>query len=433
MRNFERRLDIVDCGRALRMLGVAALAAIVTLAAMGANAARAEPQKQTKQATSQAGQPANNAAFRAFLDSLWPQAQSRGVTRSVFDAALAGVTLDPALAKQTAKQAEFVKPVWSYVASAVSDKRINDGRSKAQELAGLLADIERRTGADPYVVLAIWGMETSYGGFTGDKNVFRALATLAFSSERKDFFRDELLTALQILQEGHVSRDQMTGSWAGAMGQTQFMPTSFMKFAVDHDGDGHKNIWSNVADALGSTGNYLAQHGWQRGMTWGYEVVLPPKFDIAPHDPKTMRTFPQWASLGIRRADGMAMPTGGEGALLLPAGVRGPAFVVTANYRVIRAYNNSAAYMLGVALLSDRIAGAGPLVGRWPTEDKPLSTNQAMDIQRHLQRLGYPVGKLDGRLGEQAQTAIRAYQSRSGLVADGYANQALLEQMKKSR
>jgi hypothetical protein len=160
-----------------------------------------------------------------------------------------------------------------------------------------------------------------------------------------------------------------------------------------------------VADALGSTGNYLAQHGWQRGMTWGYEVVLPPKFDIAPHDPKTMRTFPQWASLGIRRADGMAMPTGGEGALLLPAGVRGPAFVVTANYRVIRAYNNSAAYMLGVALLSDRIAGAGPLSGRWPTEDKPLSTNQAMDIQRHLQRLGYPVGKLDGRIGEQAAAA----------------------------
>lgn len=407
---------------------VLASAAMIALAGAGAAPAHA----QQKPAVAQ---PANaqNTAFRAFLDSLWPDAQSRGITRATFNAALGGLSPDPALARQTAKQAEFVKPIWSYIDGALSQTRVNEGRRKAQELRNLLAEIERRTGVDPYVVLAIWGMETSYGGFTGDKNVFRALATLAHTSERKDFFREELLTALQILQEGHVPRERMTGSWAGAMGQTQFMPTSFMKFAVDHDGDGQKNIWSNVADALASTGNYLAKHGWTAGMTWGYEVVLPANFDIGPHEPRTMRPFSQWASLGVRRADGVPMPTGGEAALLLPAGVRGPAFIVTSNYRVIRSYNNSAAYMLAVSLLSDRIAGAGPLAGRWPTGDKPLSTNQAMDIQRHLQRLGYPVGKLDGRIGEQAQAAIRAYQTRRGLVADGYANQALLEQMIKTR
>ncbi|MDB5571583.1 MAG: lytic transglycosylase, partial [Hyphomicrobiales bacterium] len=374
-----------------------------------------------------------DSAFPAFLEGLWPAAQSRGVSRATFDRAFAGMTPDPSLARHTEKQSEFVKPVWSYLAGALTEQRIANGRARARDLAPLLADIERRWGADPYVVLAIWGMETSYGGFTGQKSVVRALATLAFAGERVDFFKEELLVALQILQQGHVSPEAMTGSWAGAMGQTQFMPSSFLKFAVDHDGDGRRNIWTNVPDALASTANYLTQHGWVRGMIWGYEVKLPQGFDVSQHDPQTMRGFGQWASLGVRRADGEAMPTGGEGALLLPAGARGPAFLVTSNFRVIRAYNNSAAYMLGVALLSDRIAGGGPVAGRWPTSDKPLSTAHAMDIQRHLTRLGYPAGKVDGRIGEQVQTAIRAYQRKSGMVADGYATHALLEQMKKTR
>ncbi len=431
MPDFKRKLDGFDF-EPRRFLALVTLVAAATLTALTASATPAHAQAQKKPAVAQPN-PAQDKEFRAFLESLWPQAQSRKITRTTFNAALGDLTLDSSLAKQTAKQAEFVKPVWSYIAGAVSETRINQGRRKAQEQSALLAEVERRTGVDPYVVLAIWGMETSYGGFTGDKNVFRALATLAFTSERKDFFRDELLTALQILQEGHVKRERMTGSWAGAMGHTQFMPSSFMKFAMDYDGDGHKDIWTNVADALASTGNYLARHGWTAGMTWGYEVVLPPNFDVTPHDPKAVRSFPQWASLGVRRADGVPMPAGGEGALLLPAGRRGPAFVVTSNFRVIRSYNNSAAYMLGVALLSDRIAGAGPLAGRWPTDDKPLSTNQAMDIQRQLQRLGYPVGKIDGRIGEQVQAAIRAYQSRAGIMADGYATHALLEQMIKTR
>ncbi|MFZ9500718.1 MAG: lytic murein transglycosylase [Beijerinckiaceae bacterium] len=418
--------------RTLLVIGAFSLVASLAAGARPAKAQTARPAPAAPAAPSAQAAAPQPQAFQAFLASLWPEAQARGVARRTFEEAIAGLTLDAALAKPV-KQAEFVKPIWTYVAGAVTDTRVAEGREKARALASTLADVERRYGVDPYVVLAIWGVETSYGGFTGNKDVLRSLATLAFASDRKDFFRNEFLTALQILQEGHVPRAQLMGSWAGAMGQTQFMPSSFVKFAVDYDGDRRKNIWTNQAEALASTANYLAQHGWRAGQTWGYEVILPKGFDVSPHDPRAARPFSQWASMGLRRADGAAMPTGGEGALYLPAGARGPAFLITENFRVIRAYNNSQAYMLGVALLSDRIAGAGPVVGRWPTEDKPLSTAQALDIQKQLQRLGYPVGKLDGRIGEQAQAAIREYQRRAGLAADGYATHALLEQMKKTR
>lgn len=412
---------------ALRAALAGALAVFAAAATLAPEPARAQNQKPAMQESREA------AEFRKFIASLWPQAQARGVSRATFDAALGRVTIDPTIARTSARQAEFVRPVWDYVNTTVSQQRIERGRAMAREHAATLAQVERRWGADPYIVLAIWGIETSYGSFTGNQNVFRSLATLAFRGHRTEFFRNELLTALQILQEGHANAQAMTGSWAGAMGHTQFMPSSFMRFAVDHTGDGRKDIWGNIPDALASTANYLTQHGWVAGMTWGYEVILPQRFDVSPHDPQTMRPFPEWARLGLRRADGQPMPAGGEGALLLPAGVRGPAFLVTPNYRVIRSYNNSAAYMLAVALLSDRIAGAGPLTGRWPTDDKPLSTNQAKEIQRNLQRLGFNVGEIDGRIGERVQAAIRDYQRREGLVADGYASQALLERMRSAR
>lgn len=414
-------------GPALRALLLGALAALFAAAILHANPARAQTQKPAMQESR------STAEFRKFIAGVWPEAQARGVSRAVFDAALGNVTIDPSIGRISAKQAEFVRPVWEYVNSAVSQQRIERGRALAREHAATLAQIERRFGADPYVVLAIWGIETSFGSFTGNKNVFRSLATLAFRSHRTEFFRNELLNALQILQEGHASAAVMTGSWAGAMGHTQFMPSSFIRFAVDHTGDGRKDIWRSVPDALASTANYLASHGWAAGMTWGYEVTLPAGFDVSPHDPQAMRPFPEWARLGLRRVDGQPMPAGGEGALLLPAGVRGPAFVVTRNYAVIRSYNNSQAYMLAVALLSDRIAGAGPLTGRWPTGDKPLSTNQAKEMQRSLERMGFKVGEIDGRIGQQVQAAVRAYQRREGLVADGYATQALLERMRKQR
>ena len=415
-------------GQALRALLVAVSVACVTAAVMHAKPARAQANAQKASAVN-----TDPAAFRKFIESLWPEARSRGVSRATFDAALGRITLDPSIGKTSARQAEFVRPVWDYVNGAVTQQRVERGRAMKNQYAPVLADIERRFGADPNVVLAIWGVETSYGAVTGDKNVFRSLATLVYKDIRADFFRNELMTALQILQEGHVGAGQMTGSWAGAMGHTQFMPSSFMKWAADYNGDAHKDIWNNIPDALASTANYLTQHGWQRGLPWGYEVVLPQRFDISPHDPQNMRRFSEWTRMGVRRADGGALPSGGEAGLLFPAGARGPAFLVTANYRVIRSYNMSQAYMLAVALLSSRIAGGGPMAASWPTGDKPLSTTQAKEIQRNLQRLGFNVGEIDGRIGEQVQTAIRAYQRREGMVADGYATLALLERMRTRR
>jgi lytic murein transglycosylase len=307
-----------------------------------------------------------SANFAHFVHSLWPQAQARGVSRATFDAAFRGVTPDPDVIARTRKQAEFVKPIGEYLASAVSEKRIGTGRTKAREWKEILEQVERKYGVDPYVVLGVWGLETNFGGYVGDKYVIRALATLAYARYRGDYFKKELLSALQILQAGHVHAKDMQGSWAGAMGQTQFMPSSFNHYAVDFDGDGHKDIWTNVPDALASTANYLKKHGWIAGETWGYEVLLPEDFGPSGFAAGQYREFAQWAAQGLKRADGEPMPREGKAALIRPAGGGGPAFLVTRNFKVIKTYNNSTSYALGVALLGDRIAGWPPLKTSWP-------------------------------------------------------------------
>jgi len=331
------------------------------------------------------------------------------------------------------KQAEFVKPIWSYLSGSVSPGRINRGRTLARQYSGVLSRIESRFGVDRCVVLAIWGMETNYGGFTGNQDVIRALASLAYAGVRESFFRNELLTALQIVQQGHISARRMTGSWAGAMGQTQFMPSSFVKYAVDYNGDGVKNIWTNVPDALASTANYLARFGWQKGVTWGYEVVLPRRFNISAYDPKVSRPFTYWRSAGLRRADGRAMPNINSAAIWFPAGKHGPVFLLTRNFAVIKEYNRSNAYALGVAHLSDRIAGLGAIRGKWPRKDRPLSKSQVMEMQRYLNRNGYGAGKVDGRVGQNVTAAIRKFQLKRGIVADGYPTHGLLRIMRGSR
>ena len=307
-----------------------------------------------------------SADFAHFVHALWPQAQARGVSRATFEAAFRGVTPDPDVIARTHKQAEFVKPIGDYLATAVSAKRIEKGQTKAREWKETLEKVERVYGVDPYVVLGVWGMETNFGGYVGDKYVIRALATLAYARYRGDYFKKELLSALQILEAGHIHAKDMQGSWAGAMGQTQFMPSSFNHYAVDFDGDGHKDIWTNVPDALASTANYLKKHGWIAGETWGYEVLLPADFE-ARGGAATYRPFAHWAGKGVTRADGQAMPREGEAALIMPAGASGPAFLVTRNFKVIKTYNNSTAYALGVALLGDRIAGWPALKASWPT------------------------------------------------------------------
>ncbi len=307
-----------------------------------------------------------SADFGHFVQSLWPQAHARGVSRATFEAAFHGVAPDPDVIARTKRQAEFVKPIGDYLSTAVSAKRIETGRTKAREWKDILEKVDRTYGVDPYVVLGVWGLESNFGGYLGDKYVIRALATLAYARYRGDYFKKELLSALQILEAGHVQAKDMQGSWAGAMGQTQFMPSSFNHYAVDFDRDGHKDIWTNVPDALASTANYLRKHGWIAGETWGYEVILPAGFEGAGSAAGGYRGFAHWASLGLTRADGEAMPREGSAALLRPAGAGGPAFLVTRNFKVIKSYNNSTSYALGVALLGDRIAGWPPLKASWP-------------------------------------------------------------------
>jgi len=313
-----------------------------------------------------AGTATASADFAHFVHSLWPQAHTRGVSRATFDAAFQGVTPDPDVIERTHKQAEFLKPIGDYLATAVSEKRIGNGRLKAREWKEILEKVERIYGVDPYVVLGVWGMETNFGGYVGDKYVIRALATLAYARYRGDYFKKELLSALRVLQAGHVQVKDMQGSWAGAMGQTQFMPSSFNHYAVDFDGDGHKDIWTNIPDALASTANYLKKHGWIAGETWGYEVLLPAGLE-ASGGASHYRPFAHWAAQGVSRVDGEAMPREGEAAVITPAGARGPAFLVTRNFKVIKTYNNSTSYALGVALLGDRIAGWPALKASWPT------------------------------------------------------------------
>jgi len=304
--------------------------------------------------------------FQTFVAHLWPDAKRLGVSRETFDAAFKGVGPDPAILAKTQRQAEFAKPLGDYLANAVSQSRIDKGQSLNSQWDEVLARIEERYGVDRYIVLAIWGMESHFGSFAGSTPVVQALATLAAGGYRSSFFRSELLRALLILEQKHIALADFKGSWAGAMGQTQFMPSSFLKFAVDFDGDGRKDIWTNVPDALASTANYLQQHGWERDITWGYEVLVPPRMDVSHLGAGDYHHFADWIDMGLIRADGGRMPTEGDAMLLRPVGEDGPAFLVTRNFQTIRSYNNSLAYALGVALLSDRIAGFEPLHGAWP-------------------------------------------------------------------
>ncbi len=370
--------------------------------------------------------PVQSSGFKGFLDRLWPLAHARGVTHETFVAAFSGLIPDQDVVELTKKQSEFVKPIWEYLASATSNNRLERGAKLAGVNDPTLGMIEGRYGVDRSVILGVWGMETNFGGFTGGKDIVRSLATLASAGYRGTYFRDELIGALLILQQGHVTRADFKGSWAGAMGQTQFMPSSFQKFAVDFDGDGKKDIWTNVPDALASTANYLKLNGWQAGLPWGFEVTIPHGFDYHLH----RLTFDDWARQGVRRADGEGMPRGGEANLFFPAGADGPAFLVTDNFDVIKRYNNSDAYALGVAMLGDRIYGAGPIRAVWPVDDPILGLQQRVQLQEQLSALGYDVGEPNGRIGSLTRAAIRDFQDKNGLRPDGYAGRRVLEALR---
>ncbi|MFV0473384.1 MAG: lytic murein transglycosylase, partial [Pikeienuella sp.] len=323
------------------------------------------------------------------------------------------------------------RPIWEYLDSAVSDTRVANGRAGLAANAKALAEIEQRYGVDKEVVVAIWGLESAYGENFGSIPVVESLATLAYEGRRRDFAEQQLIEALRILQAGDVTPARMVGSWAGAMGHTQFIPTSFQEYAVDFTGDGRRDLWAaDPSDALASTANYLARFGWVLNAPWGVEAKLPAGFDYALADQSLKRPVAEWRAMGVTTVDGAALPDHGEAAILLPAGARGPAFVIFQNFNVIRRYNNATSYALAVGHLGERIGGAGSFRTPWPRGDRPLSRSETQEMQRLLTGLGHDTQGVDGIIGPNSRDAIRAFQRASGLVPDGYPAAGLLSALR---
>lgn len=369
-----------------------------------------------------------------FLATFRPDALAAGVKPATFDRMVAGLQPDLTIPPLLVSQPEHVFTPWDYLNRLVSDTRMATGRQKLAEYAALLADVEARHGVDRRVVVAIWGVESSFGTLRGTRSVVRSLATLAVADVRRPaFWRKELLTALQILDRGDISPEHMTGSWAGAMGHTQFMPTSYMAHAVDHDGDGRRDIWTSVPDALASTAAYLKRSGWKTGETWGTEVLLPAGFDYGRADPETARSPAEWQALGLDLPWGRDWPTDLPTAtLLLPAGLHGPAFLVAANFKAILRYNNATAYALAVGHLSDRLAGRGALAALWPLDDPPLDRAGRIELQERLAAQGLEVGTIDGVIGASTRSAVRAWQKRQRMPEDGWPGVRLLDLLRSS-
>jgi len=375
-----------------------------------------------------------SASFRQFIDDTRPKALKKGVSRQLYDRALSRLAPDPEIEKLATRQPEFNTTVWKYINTRVNNTRITKGRQMKARHAATIAAIEKRYGVDRHIVLAIWGMETNYGGFKGKKSIIRSLATLGYQGRRAKFGQTQLIAALQILQKGDVPLGQFTGSWAGAMGHTQFIPTTYNTHAVDWTGDGKRDIWNSVADALASTANYLNKSGWRANRPWGWEVTLPKNFNYRYLGPAGKRTTLQWRKLGVKPANGKRFGVADVVArLILPAGAKGPAFLVTKNFRAILAYNSSQSYALAVGHLADRIRGSGPFLGKWPTKDKALSRTQRRELQRMLTARGFDTGGTNGRIGRNTLAAIRAYQRKVGLPPDGYASSNLVQRLRAGR
>jgi membrane-bound lytic murein transglycosylase B len=369
--------------------------------------------------------------FDTWVAELKVEALGHGVSPRVFDRAFEGVRPDAEVLISDRTQPELTRAVWDYLDRAVSETRVENGRRLYQENRAMLAEVEGRFAVDPQTIVAIWGMESAYGEFTGGHNVIEALATLAYGSRRAGFFRTHLLTALEILQAGHIAADEMYGSWAGAMGQTQFMPTAFARFATDHDGDGRRDIWGSLPDVFASTANYLSSFGWRHREPWGVEVRLPEGFPWALADTSIRKPVGEWRALGVRRIDGSDVPESTEpAAIFLPAGYRGPAFILYDNFRTLLRYNNSDAYALAVGHLSDRVLGGGPIVASWPRDEVPLDADDRRDLQALLTRAGYDTGGVDGIIGPNSRMSLRAFQRAIGVPDDGFPTRDLLDRLR---
>ncbi len=372
------------------------------------------------------------ADFGNCIAALWPQAERRGVSRANFERYTAGLTPDLSIMDLLDAQPEFNKSTWDYVDALVSDERIARGRELLAQYAPVFAAAERTYGVDRHIIAAIWGVESNYGTMGGERSVLRSTATLACVGRRRDYFREEFLSALDILQRGDVAPDRLIGSWAGAFGPTQFMPTTFKRFAVDFDGDGRRDVVDSVADVIASTANNLKTDGWEKGQSWGYEVIVPSGFNYLLADRSQEMTVRKWQGLGVRPAAMKSFPHKSDLAyLLLPAGARGPAFLMLQNFNVIMKYNPAEVYALAIGHLADRLAGGGPFVQSWPREERALTMAERYELQQRLAQRGFDVGEPDGLLGPRTRVAIRTFQLATGQIPDGFASGALLDQLRR--
>src|SRR5438067_5889036 len=372
------------------------------------------------------------ADFKNCLERMWPDAARRGITRASFDKFTADLEPDVKIMDFVDAQPEFTKSFWDYVDLLVTDERIAKGRELLATHAATFDAVEKAYGVDRTIVAAIWGVETKYGTVAGERPVIRSTATLACVGRRQAYFKDEFLAALEILQRGDIRPDQLKGSWAGAFGSTQFMPTAFKRYAVDFDGDGRRDVVGSVADVVASTANNLKKDGWVSGQSWGYEVVVPKGFNFLLADRSRVMTMQEWERLGIRRAGGKAFPRAQDRAyLLVPAGAQGPAFLMLQNFRVIMKYNPAEAYALAIGHLADRLRGGEPFVQPWPRHERVLTREERYELQQHLAARGYEVGEPDGRLGGRTRSALRQFQSSVGEVPDGFASATVLERLRR--
>ena len=369
--------------------------------------------------------------FQNCIAQLWPQAARRGVSWQTFQAHTANLEPDLHIMDLLDAQPEFTKSLWDYLDLLVNDARIARGREILATYQPTFAAVEKAYGVDRHVIAAIWGIESNFGTAIGERPVLQSTATLACIGRRQDYFREEFLATLEILQRGDVQPDRLKGSWAGAFGPTQFMPTSFKRFAVDFDGDGRRDVVDSIPDVIASTANNLRTDGWAAGQTWGYEVVVPPGFNYLYADRSRQLALEEWQRLGVQRIGGKPFPRPGERAhLLVPAGARGPAFLMLNNFRVIMRYNPAEAYALAIGHLADRLRGEGPLLQAWPRDERVLSLGERYELQQRLALQGFDVGEPDGRLGAKTRAAIRDFQLRAGLIPDGFASAQLLDRLR---
>ncbi|MEZ5910835.1 MAG: lytic murein transglycosylase [Paracoccaceae bacterium] len=420
------------------------LGAVLICAAFAADAAVEQSPRpvvrpgQSQSSDSIADQPmaqivtvSNNAGLDRWITGFRTRARAQGISDATLDRAFRGVNYNSDVVAKDRTQSEFTKTLWDYLDSAVSDERVKNGRAALKRHRKLLDAIERRYGVDKEVVVAVWGLESAYGTFRGSVPIIEALATLAYDGRRGRFFEAQLIAALKIIQSGDVRAEAMTGSWAGAMGHTQFIPTSYLAYAVDFTGDGKRDIWSDdPADALASTAAYLARFGWQKGRPWGIEVALPRGFDYGQTGERIRKSVADWQALGVRTADGGRLPNHGSGSVLLPAGARGAAFLIFHNFQVIERYNTADAYVIGVGHLADRIAGGAPFRAGWPRGDRALSFAERKELQERLTKAGHSTRGVDGKIGPNTIAAVRSFQRSIGLIPDGYASLDLLKRLR---